>query len=79
VAGSVIVGADVLAQVIERLSAEFADRIDLASIRRIATQEVALFENAKVRTHVQVIAWRRARARLFGRLGEQGAQEALAG
>jgi hypothetical protein len=79
VAGSVIVGADVLAQVIERLSAEFADRIDLASIRRIATQEVALFENAKVRTHVQVIAWRLARARLLARLGSQGAQEALAG
>jgi hypothetical protein len=79
VAGSVIVGADVLAHVIERLSAEFGDRVDPASIRRIATQEVALFENAKVRTHVQVIAWRLARARLLARLGSQGAQEALAG
>ena len=72
-------GADVLAHVIDQLSAEFGDRIDLASIRQVATQEVALFENAKVRTHVQVIAWRLARARLSARLGSQGTREALAG
>ncbi len=78
VAGTVIEGADVLANVIEQLSAEFGDRIDLTTIRGIATQEVALFENAKVRTHVQVIAWRLARARLLARLGSQG-REALAG
>ena len=39
----------------------------------------SLFENAKVRTHVQLIAWRLARARLLARLGSQGAPEALAG
>ena len=78
-AGAVIEGADVLANVIEQLSAEFGDRIDPASIRQVATQEVALFENAKVRTHVQVIAWRLARARLLARLGSQGTREALAG
>ena len=72
-------GADVLAHVIDQLSAEFGDRIDPASIRQVATQEVALFENAKVRTHVQVIAWRLARARLLARLGSQGTREALAG
>ena len=72
-------GADVLAHVIDQLSAEFGDRIDPASIRQVATQEVALFENAKVRTHVQVIAWRLARARLSARLGSQGTREALAG
>ena len=78
-AARVIEGADVLAHVIEQLSAEFGDRIDPATIRGIATQEVALFENAKVRTHVQVIAWRLARARLLARLGSQGTREALAG
>ena len=72
-------GADVLAHVIDQLSAEFGDRIDPASIRQVATQEVALFENAKIRTHVQVIAWRLARARLSARLGSQGTREALAG
>ena len=72
-------GAEVLTHVIEQLSAEFGDRIDAASIRQVATQEVALFENAKVRTHVQVIAWRLARARLSARLGSQGTPEALAG
>jgi hypothetical protein len=79
VAGTVIEGADVLANVIEQLSAEFGDRIDPGSIRGIATQEVALFENAKVRTHVQVIAWRLARARLLAHLGSQATPEALAG
>ena len=78
-AARVVEGADVLAHVIEALSAEFGDRVDPASIRRIAAQEVALFENAKVRTHVQVIAWRLARARLLARLGSQGTPEALAG
>ena len=78
-AARVVEGADVLAHVIEQLCAEFEDRIDPASIGRIATQEVALFENAKVRTHVQVIAWRLARARLLARLGSQGAPEAIAG
>jgi hypothetical protein len=77
--GSVRVGADVLGHVIEQLSAEFGDRIDPASIRRVATQEVALFENAKVRTHVQTIAMRLARARLSARLGSQDTREALAG
>jgi hypothetical protein len=79
VAATVNDGADVLAHVIDQLSAEFGDRLDPASIRQVATQEVALFENAKVRTHVQVIAWRLARARLSARLGSQGTREALAG
>jgi hypothetical protein len=79
VAGTVIEGADVLANVIEQLSAEFGHRIDPASIGQIATQEVALFDNAKVRTHVQVIAWRLARARLLARVGSQDTPEALAG
>jgi len=72
VSARVIEGADVLTHVIEQLSAEFGDRIDSVSIRQVATQEVALFENAKIRTHVQVIAWRLARARLQARLGSEG-------
>ena len=42
--------ADDIKAVIERLSAEFGDRIDTDTIRRIATQEVGLFGSAKVRT-----------------------------
>jgi hypothetical protein len=51
--------------VFDRLSAEFGDRIDADTIRRVAIQEIALFENAKVRTFVPLIAWRLARFRLL--------------
>ena len=71
-AATVKEGADVLAHVIEQLSAEFGDRIDPSSIRQVATQEVALFENAKVRTHVQVIAWRLGSRSAVGSSGIAG-------
>jgi hypothetical protein len=54
-----------IADVIERLSAEFGDRIEADTLRRVASQEVALFEGAKVRTFVPMIAWRLARLRLL--------------
>ena len=56
---------DVLSGVIKELSAEFGDQIDVASITRVATQEVALFDGAKVRNFIPMIAWRLARFRLL--------------
>ena len=50
--------------VFQQLSEEFGDRIDSGTIRRVATEEVALFDGAKVRDFIPMIAWRLARARL---------------
>ena len=50
--------------VFEQLSEEFGDRIDSGTIRRVASEEVAVFDGAKVRDFIPVIAWRLARARL---------------
>lgn len=50
--------------VFEQLSEEFGDRIDSGTIRRVASEEVALFDGAKVRDFIPMIAWRLARARL---------------
>ena len=56
---------DDVAYVIERLSIEFASRIDSDTIRRVATQEVELFHNAKVRDFIAPIALQLARSRLI--------------
>ena len=56
---------DDIAYVIERLSVEFASRIDPDTIRRVATQEVELFDNAKVRDFISPIALQLARSRLI--------------
>jgi hypothetical protein len=50
--------------VFKQLSEEFGDRIDSGTIRRVASEEVALFDGAKVRDFIPMIAWRLARARL---------------
>jgi hypothetical protein len=65
-------GASEVRGVIERLSAEFGDRIDPDTICRVAIQEAALFEGAKIRTFVPIIAWRRARFRLLEGLTDAG-------
>ena len=51
-------------RVADQLIAEFGERIDTSTIRLVAEQELALFDRAKVRTFVPIIAWRLARARL---------------
>jgi hypothetical protein len=69
-------GSSDVSDVIERLSDEFGGRIDAETIRRVAIHEVALFEGAKVRTYVPMIAWRLARYRLSERLRRPGSPDA---
>ena len=46
------------------LSREFADRLDDAIIERVAAEEVAAFDDARVRDFVPILAMRRGRLRL---------------
>ena len=64
--------------VIQRLVEEFADRIDRRTIRRVARQELALFDRSKVRTTVPAIAWRLARSRLEDLLTERTGRRSIA-
>ena len=49
-------------RMVERhLEAEFSGRLDSAHIRRIASESLARFENAPVRTFVPILAIRAAR------------------
>jgi len=50
--------------VVAHLSQEFEGLIEASVIRRVAKEEVALFEGSKVRDFISVIALRLARARL---------------
>jgi len=53
-----------LRSVRDQLIAEFGDRVDRETIARVAREEVLLFDRAKVRDFVAIIAWRLARERL---------------
>jgi phosphoglycerate dehydrogenase-like enzyme len=53
-----------LRSVRDQLIAEFGDRVDRDTIVRVAREEVLLFDRAKVRDFVAIIAWRLARDRL---------------
>ena len=64
--------------VIQRLVEEFADRIDRRTIRRVARQELALFDRSKVRATVPAIAWRLARSRLEDLLTERTGRRSIA-
>src|SRR5215203_6987924 len=57
-----------LPAVTRQLVEEFGDRIDVATIERVAREEVRLFDRARVREFVAVIAWRLARDRLGSEL-----------
>ena len=50
--------------VTDQLSEEFAERVDAETIRGVAIQAVAAFEDARVRDYIGVIALRMARAEL---------------
>lgn len=49
---------------VAQLTKEFDGRVDTGLIRRVATQEVALFDRSKVREFIPLIALRLARSRL---------------
>jgi hypothetical protein len=55
---------DHLTYVVDRLSVEYGDRIDPETIRRVATEEVALFDGASVQDFIPILALRLARTRL---------------
>jgi hypothetical protein len=46
------------------LSGEFADRVDVVTIERVAAEEVAAFNEARVGDFIAVLAIRRGRIRL---------------
>jgi hypothetical protein len=47
------------------LSREFADRLDPVIIERVAAEEVAAFDKARVRDFIPILAMRRAPRRLW--------------
>jgi hypothetical protein len=57
--------ADQSSLVIPPLMDEFGERVDPSVIREVAIHELSLFDGAKVRDFVPIIAWRLARARLL--------------
>ena len=54
--------------VIKWLTDEFGLEVDPGTIRRVAMEEWALFDRAKVRLYVCTISWRLARLRLIEHL-----------
>lgn len=48
-------------QLVERLRAEFGDRVAAEDIGRVVDREIASFAGARVRSFVSILAWRRAR------------------
>jgi hypothetical protein len=60
--------------VVEQLCAEFGDRVDPATIRTVAAEELARLADATVRDFVPIFTWRRSRARIRQQL-ELAAQE----
>jgi hypothetical protein len=61
-------GEEELLLVIEWLTDEFGLEVDPRTIRRVAWEEWALFDRAKVRLYVCTISWRLARLRLLEHL-----------
>jgi len=55
-----------LSWVCTALSQEFGNRLDAVTIERIAAEEVAAFDEARVRDFVPILARRRGRRRLLG-------------
>jgi hypothetical protein len=51
---------------------EFGGHLDPNVIREVATHELSLFDGAKVRDFVPIIAWRLARARLLDEVSRPG-------
>jgi hypothetical protein len=60
-----VAGRDQLACVAAILSLEFADRLDAATIERVAAEEVAAFDEARVGDFIPILAMRRGRLRLW--------------
>ena len=56
---------DHVSWVSEALSREFADRLDGVTIERVAAEEIAAFDEARVRDFIPILAARRARRRLW--------------
>jgi len=50
---------------VDRLVDEFGDRVEPSFVRRVAAEELAAFEIARVRDLIPVFVWRRSRARLL--------------
>ena len=57
-------GEEELLPVIQWLTDEFGLEVDARTIQRVAMEEWALFDRAKVRLYVRTISWRLARVRL---------------
>jgi hypothetical protein len=57
-------GEEELLPVIQWLTDEFGLEVDARTIQRVAMEEWALFDRAKVRLYVRTISWRLARLRL---------------
>jgi Protein-tyrosine-phosphatase-like, N-terminal domain len=53
-----------LSRVCAALSEEFAERLDAATIERVAADELAAYDGARIREFIPIMATRRARARL---------------
>ena len=60
---------------VQWLTDEFGHEVDPGTIRRLAMEEIALFDRAKVRLFVCSISWRLARARLRQHLEGARSQE----
>jgi len=56
---------DQLSWVSTALSQEFADRLDAVTIERVAAEELAAFDEARVRDFIPILARRRGRRRLL--------------
>ena len=61
-------GEEELLLVIKWLTDEFGLEVDQRTIHRVAREEWALFDRAKVRLYVCTISWRLARLRLLEHL-----------
>src|SRR5688572_30380455 len=61
-------GEEELLLVIRWLTDEFGLEVDQRTIHRVAMEEWALFDRAKVRLYVSSISWRLARLRLLEHL-----------
>jgi len=61
-------GQEELLLVIRWLTDEFGLEVDQRTIHRVAREEWALFDRAKVRLYVSTISWRLARLRLLEHL-----------
>jgi hypothetical protein len=57
-------GRDHLTRVTAALCQEFGTSLDAVSIERVAAEEVALFDEARIRESVPLLAIRQARLRL---------------